>query len=368
MTENNAAQPGLTDEQILLTMRVHLNYGDGGYVCDTAPETVIAAGRALLSKLRAEGVQAGDEVEWAGYRPLLRDAIAAKDAMHEAGIQYAKFGVMFPEMMRRYAAALASAAASKPKRPPVDDGICWSSKEIQRRQKEEDAARAAYHHSRASAPVAGEAQSRGKFLPEHVTQQMIWNVQAVIEAECNGLALDTRQARNVMSFLMSEHGHDAAPQASALAEEYARGRADGFDAAKAAPQASEAVRVQQLEAARNGAIEEVITLLENHITVSHFEFCDSPEGPTNLIVSRSGQEVMTEAIAAIRALKTQADKDGGDCAKGARDVDLMRFALEAIEAEMDPKWECNSYHPMLRTAADKLRAALPAQKQGDSDA
>ncbi|MFY3625475.1 hypothetical protein ACOTFH_02525 [Achromobacter xylosoxidans] len=67
----------------------------------------------------------------------------------------------------------------------------------------------------ASAPVAGEAQRRGKFLPEHVTQQMIWNVQAVIEAECNGLALDTRQARNVMSFLMNEHGPDAAPQASA---------------------------------------------------------------------------------------------------------------------------------------------------------
>lgn len=53
MNENNAAQPGLTDEEILLTMRVYLNYGDGGYVCDTAPETVIAAGRALLSKLRA---------------------------------------------------------------------------------------------------------------------------------------------------------------------------------------------------------------------------------------------------------------------------------------------------------------------------
>ncbi|WP_238877090.1 hypothetical protein [Achromobacter xylosoxidans] len=67
----------------------------------------------------------------------------------------------------------------------------------------------------ASAPVAGEAQRRGKFLQEHVTQQMIWNVQAVIEAECNGLALDTRQARNVMSFLMNEHGPDAAPQASA---------------------------------------------------------------------------------------------------------------------------------------------------------
>ncbi|MBD4207038.1 hypothetical protein GUH47_13765, partial [Xanthomonas citri pv. citri] len=52
----------------------------------------------------------------------------------------------------------ASAPVAKPKRAPIDDGICWSSKEIQRRQKEEDDARAAYYHSRASAPVAGEAQ------------------------------------------------------------------------------------------------------------------------------------------------------------------------------------------------------------------
>lgn len=73
---------------------------------------------------------------------------------------------------------------------------------------------AAWSAALASAAVAGEAQRRGNFLPEHVTQQMIWNVQAVIEAECGGLALDERQARNVMSFVMNEHGPDAAPQAS----------------------------------------------------------------------------------------------------------------------------------------------------------
>ncbi|CAB3681330.1 hypothetical protein [Achromobacter kerstersii] len=133
---------------------------------------------------------------------------------------------------------------------------------------------------RASAPVAGEAQP--------VAWRAVWTLPTPgATAWC-----DARKA--------------APPdETELLAKGYS------LELAYAAPQASEAVRVQQLEAARNGAIEEVITLLENHITVSHFEFCDSPEGPTNLIVSRSGQEVMTEAIAAIRALKTQADKDGG---------------------------------------------------------
>ena len=59
------------------------------------------------------------------------------------------------------------APVAEPKRAPVDDGICWSSKEIQRRQKEEDEARAAYYHSRASAPVAGEAHNKPS--AEHFT-------------------------------------------------------------------------------------------------------------------------------------------------------------------------------------------------------
>ncbi|MNU91092.1 hypothetical protein D3C71_809730 [compost metagenome] len=108
MTEKNAAQAAEpSDADILLLWEETCNNGD-------PKNNRVKFARALLSKLRAEGVQAGDEVEWAGYRPLLRDAIAAKDAMHEAGIQYAKFGVMFPEMMRRYAAALVSAPTYEP--------------------------------------------------------------------------------------------------------------------------------------------------------------------------------------------------------------------------------------------------------------
>jgi hypothetical protein len=84
----------------------------------------------------------------------------------------------------------------------------------------------------------------------------------------------------------------------------------------AAPQASEAVRIIGVDLAQNGiavarnaALDEAATLLENHIPVSHFIFFDSPEGAINRIANRSGPEVIWEAVAAIRALKTQAEKD-----------------------------------------------------------
>lgn len=55
MTENNAAQPGLTSEQILSLER------RGSMTDDEALRYGRAIESALLSKLRAEGVQAGDE-------------------------------------------------------------------------------------------------------------------------------------------------------------------------------------------------------------------------------------------------------------------------------------------------------------------
>lgn len=48
---------------------------------------------------------------------------------------------------------------------------------------------------------------------------------------------------------------------------------------------------------------------------------------------------------------------------------VLRFALEAIEAELDPQWECTSYHPKLHAAVERLRAALSAThpEQGERD-
>jgi hypothetical protein len=39
----------IEDDQIIAVMRKHLDERDGGYVCDTAGEAVVAAGRALLA-------------------------------------------------------------------------------------------------------------------------------------------------------------------------------------------------------------------------------------------------------------------------------------------------------------------------------
>jgi hypothetical protein len=62
MTENNAAQPGLTDDDILQVFSdVVGNQEDDARFIDVDRDQAIRIARALLSKLRAEGVQAGDE-------------------------------------------------------------------------------------------------------------------------------------------------------------------------------------------------------------------------------------------------------------------------------------------------------------------
>ena len=46
--------------------------------------------------------------------------------------------------------------------------------------------------------------------------------------------------------------------------------------------------------------------------------------------------------------------------------EAMKLALEALEAETNPTWECNSYHPKIHTAITALREALaeqPAQQE-----
>lgn len=47
----------MTDDQILDAMREHITSADGGYVFDTAPQDVVAAGRALLGVARLDGVK-----------------------------------------------------------------------------------------------------------------------------------------------------------------------------------------------------------------------------------------------------------------------------------------------------------------------
>ncbi|MDX3985932.1 MAG: hypothetical protein QHC88_11835, partial [Achromobacter sp.] len=130
----------------------------------------------------------------------------------------------------------------------------------------------------------------------------------------------------------------------------------------AAPQASEAVR--------NAALEEAVHALWLMRSRPEFE----PDEKDKLL---------DRAMAAIRALKTQADKDGGDCAKGAgglkRYVVLKasgsRYAYvnDTLEGRTVKRFDVINgdgweHASLLAVRLNNAHfAALAAQKQGDSE-
>ncbi|WP_053497105.1 hypothetical protein [Achromobacter xylosoxidans] len=135
---------------------------------------------------------------------------------------------------------------------------------------------------------------------------------------------------------------NAAPQASAMDAEYTRGRADGFDAGHSAALEKAAQALDRLHA-------------ENRRW--HNEFRD--------------------AAAVVRALKTQADKDGGQQREGVV-TDDMRYAVRF--APSSAHWSerlVEFFGPDAREGIDALerqlreaRAALsaPQAEQGERDA
>jgi hypothetical protein len=254
MTENNAAQPGLTDDEI---MRSAINASDSLNITRLhemgAPSRTImddagllelgrAVESALLSKLRAEGVQAGDE----RFRSDVRELCAYAEGSMSVHI----------DTVHRVRAALASA------------------------------------------PVAGEA---------------IYQIKLPGDTESGW--------------------HDATDGAYWTATEKAR------RIVYAAPQASEAVR--------NAALEEAARVAESTAAGD-----SKPDSPYSVGTAK-------QAAARIRALKTQADKDGGDCAKGA----AKRFRGLVEEAII---W-LETGGGRADSLCSDLRKALAAQKQGDSD-
>ncbi|OAE56670.1 hypothetical protein A7J67_08500 [Achromobacter xylosoxidans] len=113
----------------------------------------------------------------------------------------------------------------------------------------------------ASAPVAGEAQPAAS--TEHYDEvkatlqgaHRIMESLSAIERRVGPIGSHARgYTHKITAALRHLDALYAAPQASTLATEYARGRADGFDAAKGAPHASEAVRLDAdaLDLARAG--------------------------------------------------------------------------------------------------------------------
>jgi len=314
MTENNAAQAIQEGER---NSAADQYFKARAWVMDTNDNRrIFEAGfdRAyvLLSKLRAEGVQAGDERSAFGSLQQEASKMASDWAANmrvsvgpptEDEIDAYEEGYLACAISRR-PASLASAPVAEPKRAPADDGICWTSKEIQRRQKEEDDARAAYYAARASAPVAGEAPT---------------------DREIGALWAATPNPGRVIAF------------ARALLSKYA------------APQASEAVRSERLERA-NKLPEVECPRCELKVISS----CGSKGCPTN-----DGYADLCQ---------TQADKDGGDCAKGAGDGQQKYWLCCGSKDPNHPNRrapDCFNTDRARWGTADRHSAA---QKQGDSDA
>lgn len=197
------------------------------YINSTLAADFACALAQHLSKLRAEGVQAGDERAKFETDYLERHGPLACFVLHDDGDYW------------------------DPK-----TRACWASWR----------SRAAL----ASAPVAGEA------------------LQQLVE-ELSDLASDMAYEAN------QEMDQEKASRA-ALIE---RGERALRRFAGAAPQASEAVR--------DAALEDAAVIAENSYSDAHIR---------------------------IRALKTQADKDGGDCAKGAGGVAMRDAAFEAVRMQL----------------------------------
>ena len=399
---NNAAQPGLTDDEILQVFAdVVGNQEDDARFIDVDRDQAIRIARTLLPKLRAEGVQAG--VDW---RPMDIAPLDGREVLlqveRRAGIPgrclvghympgghciedhppiaqgwYFWDGREFdlaskptgwlPLPPDEIYAALASA--------PVADAMTfeqWWPLESHRRKYPTDhpaylAAREAWDAKpQVSAPVAGEAQP--------VAWRAVWTLPTSgATAWC-----DARKA--------------APPDETELLAKGYR-----LELAYAAPQASEAVRNAGIELAASWVDKRRQDFDHEH------GYMESDTGAWSFgtgarATAKAEYSAELDAIAeGIRALKTQADQDGGDwepqtpqqiaanmrnfaraegfdwpapdCAKGAGD-EAMRDALEMLirEAQAVADDHHRPRYTRLDEAIQSARAALsPTQPTGGRD-
>lgn len=324
MTENNAAEPGLTDDQID-ALRVR-----NDAVKDPLAEWERGSKRyrrafarlvesALLSKLRAEGVQAGDERDkleadafastngetaqlrhwWRkGYDTALQTRAAESDISNIAGQLWDDaIACDWPAFRARVVAALAGA-------PVVGESVCKGSMALGSGCGACERCKAEVQTG--SAPVAGEA-SEAKY-------------KRMFMAACEALAAINEK--------LGLDPNDGEPDAILTAIGDLMGRAEG-----AAPQASEAVR------AHNDAIKAAAKVCTD--IARQYD-------PQNNQEHALASELYSAALA-IRKL----EKDGGDCAKGAGVEQRPILAADHVGMHVD-------YTGLFGQARSALKRGEPA--------
>lgn len=332
MTENNAAQPGLTDDKIRdIITDAHQAYGafKTGYG--------LALGRAiesaLLSKLRAEGVQAGEPVaderaafeeamqrhgqsidRWpnphGGYRKSITD-IAWYVWLERAALAnppaYAK--ASDAELDKLYRETITEG--------PENDIRCWENPHRLYAR----AVLARYAPALASAPVAEEPRGRQGVSVERLAKDpflaaQLWR-NPVDRAPVAGEA--------VAGYMV---GTDYfRPDVLAAARIYAENRnlnVRTLRYADAAPQASEAVPLADCYSNNDGDswldCPDDIEFVHGLKVGDEYELKASiwawPERfRVTKVPDDTSDDYEVEPVS-VRSFKTQADKDGGDCAKG----------------------------------------------------
>ncbi|WAI83235.1 MULTISPECIES: hypothetical protein [Achromobacter] len=300
--QNNAAQPGLTDDEINAACGRHA--ADTGWHAENDRKKARAVESALLSKLRAEGVQAGDEREaFEAAWSQLHSPIPMNTRLHDDG-RYAIPSIEANWRLWQTArAALASAPVFDPLDPSDDNG----------------------------APVPNVTALNGLLLQSGVTPGVAYQIaKSIHTAGWCGKLLATapvageaqKPVGRVRHFHYSGVARNGFSQEAVLNDD-APTLPDGTFL-YAAPQASEAVRdagddeyteavsriaavaaaIPDALAVRNAALEEAARVAECTAAGD-----SKPENPYLVGTAR-------QAAARIRALKAQPDKDGGDCAKG----------------------------------------------------